>query len=294
MSSLKEVLIMKKIKKTIKKIIKPFQKVSYINNYIYKDNLLSGRTALITGGSGGIGFSIARTFLENGCNIIITGRNQEKLEVAVKKLKSIANKKQKVWGYKFDISETASIQKNFEKITKDCIKPIDILVNNAGVVKGKAIGDTKIADYEECLKTNLEGTYFLSQTFFNYIKSKKIKANILNVCSSSSVRPAVNPYSLGKWGEKGLTIGMAKKMIEYDIVVNGIAPGPTYTPMLVGDSTNEKDLKLNSNPSGRYTTPEEIANGALFLVSDMGRMVVGDILYMTGGAGIITVDDISY
>ena len=87
---------------------------------------------------------------------------------------------------------------------------------------------------------------------------------------------------------------MAKKFIRDGIVVNGIAPGPTYTPMLVGESIGEKDLTLDSNPAGRYTTPEEIANGALFLVSDMGKMIVGDIIYMTGGAGVVTVDDINY
>ena len=87
---------------------------------------------------------------------------------------------------------------------------------------------------------------------------------------------------------------MAKKFIKYNIVVNAIAPGPTYTSLLVGETEKDKNIMLDKNPSGRYTTPEEIANGALFLVSDMGRMVVGDILYMTGGAGTITVDDISY
>ena len=162
------------------------------------------------------------------------------------------------------------------------------------MIKGKNIGETEIEEYEMCLKTNLEGTYFLSQTFYNYLKRKKKRGNILNVCSSSSMRPAVKPYTITKWGLKGLTIGMAKKFIEDGIVVNGIAPGPTYTPMLVGDNIKEKDLTLETNPAGRFTTPEEIANGALFLVSDMGKMIIGDIIYMTGGAGIVTVDDIGY
>ena len=285
----------KKIKKAVRTVVGPLRQISYINNYIYKGDLLKGRTALITGGTSGIGLAIAKSFLMNGCNVVITGRNQQKIDDAVKELKkSAVDKKRKIIGFEFDISDTRNIQDNFDKLLDLGVSKIDILVNNAGVIKGKNIGATEIEEYELCLKTNLEGTYFLSQTFFNYLKENKMKGNILNVCSSSSVRPAVKPYTITKWGLRGLTVGMAKKFIKDGVVVNGIAPGPTYTPMLVGGNIDEKDLRLDSNPAGRYTTPEEIANGALFLVSDMGKMVVGDIMYMTGGAGITTVDDITY
>ena len=283
------------IKRVGKKIIEPFQKVSYINNVVYKGDLLKGRMALITGGTSGIGLAIATTFLLNGCDVIITGRNQKKIDDAIRALKSkVKDKNRKIIGVQFDIGDSQNIQKNFDDITNEYGERLDILVNNAGVIKGSNIGETEVDEYELCLKTNLEGTYFLSQAFFNYVKSMKRKGNILNVCSSSSMRPAVKPYTLTKWGLRGLTIGMAKKFIKFGVVVNGIAPGPTYTPMLVGKAIVEKNLTLKSNPAGRYTTPEEIANGALFLVSDMGKMVVGDIMYMTGGAGITTVDDISY
>ena len=283
------------IKRVGKKIIEPFQKVSYINNVVYKGDLLKGRMALITGGTSGIGLAIATTFLLNGCDVIITGRNQKKIDDAIKALRSkVKDKNRKIIGVQFDIADSQNIQKNFDDITNKYGERLDILVNNAGVIKGSNIGETEVDEYELCLKTNLEGTYFLSQAFFNYVKSMKRKGNILNVCSSSSMRPAVKPYTLTKWGLRGLTIGMAKKFIKFGVVVNGIAPGPTYTPMLVGKAIAEKNLTLKSNPAGRYTTPEEIANGALFLVSDMGKMVVGDIMYMTGGAGITTVDDISY
>ena len=191
----------KKIKKIIKKMISPFQKITYINNYIYKGELLKGRTALITGGTSGIGLAIAKTFLLNECNVIITGRNQTKIDSAVRELEQLnKNKNIKVYGYKFDISDTNNIQNSFEQL-EGIIKSnvIDILVNNAGVASGKNIGQTEIDEYEMCLKTNLEGTYFLSQTFYNYLKRKKKGGNILNVCSSSSMRPAVKPYTLTKW-----------------------------------------------------------------------------------------------
>ena len=125
-----------------------------------------------------------------------------------------------------------------------------------------------------------------------YMKENKVEGNILNVGSSSCLRPATSAYTLSKWGIRGLTLGLAKSLAPYGITVNGIAPGPTATPMLLEDS--QSNITNNSNPIGRYVLPEEIANMAVVLVSSMGRTIVGDMIYMTGGAGIITYDDINY
>ena len=86
---------------------------------------------------------------------------------------------------------------------------------------------------------------------------------------------------------------MARILTQYDIIVNGIAPGPTATPMLMRDGV-KSDIGLKKSLTGRYALPEEIANMAVILVSDMSRMVVGDIVYMTGGAGLISNEDITY
>lgn len=93
-------------------------------------------------------------------------------------------------------------------------------------------------------------------------------------------------------GAKGLYCRFGQKLIPYGIVVNGIAPGPTATPMLMKDG--EHNLFHPTNPSGRYTTPGEVASLAVFLISDMARQIVGDVVCMTGGAGTITYDDIKY
>ena len=97
---------------------------------------------------------------------------------------------------------------------------------------------------------------------------------------------------LSKWGIRGLTMGLAKVLIPHGIVVNGVAPGPTSTPMLRED--DDSDMPLATNPTGRWGHPVEIANMAVILVSDMSRLIVGDIIYMTGGAGLITQDDINF
>ena len=120
-----------------------------------------------------------------------------------------------------------------------------------------------------------------------------IKGNILNVASASSLRPANSAYTLSKWGIRGLTLGLAKALAKDGITVNGIAPGPTATPMLMKDNQND-NMVLERLPLGRYIMPEEVANMAVILVSSMGRAIMGDIIYMTGGAGILTYDDVPY
>lgn len=128
--------------------------------------------------------------------------------------------------------------------------------------------------------------------FAKYFIANKIAGNILNVCSSSSNRPAISPYTVSKWGEKGFTKGFAKKLIKDNIVVNAVAPGPTASGMLLESSGG--DLTHLSSPAGRYVTAEEIANLALFLISDMGRMIVGETVFMTGGCGTLTFEDMIY
>lgn len=122
-----------------------------------------------------------------------------------------------------------------------------------------------------------------------YMKENQIAGNILNVGSSSSLRPAISAYSMSKWGIRSLTLGLAKALAPHGITVNGIAPGPTATPMLLGDDLG--DIALKGSPIGRYVLPEEIANMAVVLVSPMGQSIVGDMVFMTGGAGVVTYDD---
>ena len=123
------------------------------------------------------------------------------------------------------------------------------------------------------------------------MKENHIKGNILNIASTGSFRPADTAYRISKWGLRGLTLGMAKSLIKHGIVVNGIAPGPTATSML---SASNEDISWVRNPSGRMATVEEIAELAKFMVSGSGRMIVGEIVSLSGGAGVLTFDDVDY
>ena len=274
-------------KKMQKEIIKP-QSVPKLYGELLRDKIV-----LVSGGTSGIGFAIAEACLTNGAKVIITGRSQTRIDKAIKRIKEqVENADGSIRGIELDITDVASISKKVkdaESLFSE--NRIDVLINSAGVLKGDSLGNTDEKDFDDVLQTNLKGTYFLSQEFANYLVDKEIQGNILNVSSVSAIRPANSPYMISKWGLNGLTKGLAKKYIKNGIVVNGIAPGPTATDMLLDDKDN---IKNESSPTGRYVTPEEIANMSVILVSDLGRMIVGDTLYMTGGSGNLTLYDIIY
>lgn len=280
------------IRRLAKKTFRKFQHTVPIHVPILQCDWLRGRAALITGGTSGIGFAIAEAFLRSGASVVITGRNEERLNAARERLSKISGNAH-VFGIVMDNADVASIEAGFKKaLTLPLPSQLDILVNNAGIGLG-SFGSTSESDYDAVLDTNLKGAYFLFQEFAKRAKQNRSRGNILNVCSSSSLRPANSPYVLSKWGLRALTLGLAKMLLPYGVVVNGIAPGPTATPMLIKDST-ETGIDLSANPSGRYATAAEIANLATILVSDFGRMIVGDIIYVGGGAGTITLDDMNY
>ena len=251
---------------------------------------LADRCILITGGATGIGYSIAEACLRNGADVIIAGRTLTKLENAKERL--LLSGKGKVGILTLDICNPETFNlKIKEAITLLDRKP-DALVNCAGTEAGKAFGDTEISKFDTVLETNLRGTYFFCQACANYMIEWSIEGNILMISSASGVRPAISPYMLSKWGILGLTEGLAKKLIPYDIVVNGIGPGPTPTPMIKMDPNG--DYTKPNSPAGRFIIPEEVSNIAVFLLSNMGRMIVGDTIFVTGGVGTLTKDDMKY
>lgn len=256
-----------------------------------KNSLLEGRTALITGGSSGIGLGIANAFLKSGASVILTGRNATKLK-KVKDTLCECYSSDKIITIVWDMRAVGDFNSLFhDLLTRINGGKIDILVNNAGVL-GCQLANADEKSFDAALETNIKGPFFLSKIVGEYMKNNHIHGNILNIASSSSFRPAACSYTISKWGMRGFTLGLAKALIPYDIVVNGLAPGPTVTPMVKADGDN--NYYIEKNPAHRYATIEEIANMATILVSDMGRMIIGDIVCMTGGAGIITFDDINY
>lgn len=286
--------MIRKIKEVIKRLTdkRPIIKVQVTE--IAHSNLLKNRCALITGGTSGIGFAIAAAYLKAGCNIVITGRSLERIDEAKKKL-SVIDNKLSIIGVKLDNTQVDTFEEIFieilKKVEEKGISCVDILVNNAGV-NYKGMPNVIEEEYDKVLDTNLKGVFFLSQMFGKYLVRNKIQGNILNIASASSLRPADSAYTVSKWGVRGLTLGLAKSLAKYGITVNGIAPGPTATPMMIHEKTD--DMNLDRLPLRRYIMPEEISNMAVILVSNMGKSILGDIVYMTGGAGVLTYDDVPY
>ena len=286
----------RKVKGAIKFILRniPARKFNVQVVNLGPNELLKNRVALITGGTSGIGYQMAKAFLRSGAAVIITGRNKERLQRTCSELME-TDYERRLFSLVLDNTQVECFEERFQTAldkVKACGYPcIDILVNNAGVLGASMPNATKEV-FDQVIDTNLKGVFFLSQMFGKYMKENKITGNILNVGSSSCLRPAISAYTLSKWGIRGLTLGLAKSLAPYGITVNGIAPGPTATPMLLKDNLN--NISNNGNPIGRYALPEEIANMAVILVSRMGQAIVGDMVYMTGGAGVITYEDSDY
>lgn len=277
----------------IKSVWRSLRKVDITNVNVvslHKNQLLQGRCALITGGTSGIGFSIAKSFINAGANVVITGRYKEKVDSALHKLPE-----GRAIGLVWDITKVNEFEERFNcllnLLKNNSILQIDILVNNAGV-NCQGMPNANGEDFDMVINTNLKGAFFLSQLVGKYFVENNIKGNILNIASASSLRPADSAYTISKWGIRGLTLGLAKALGSKGITVNGIAPGPTATPMMIKEG--QTNLALDRIPLGRYIMPEEISNMSVILVSDMGRSIMGDIVYMTGGAGVLTYDDVKY
>lgn len=249
------------------------------------ESLLKGKTALVVGGSGGIGKAVAKAFLKNGANVVIAGTRRAKVDKVVLELGGNCA------GVVVDLAEPDT----FSKVIDEAVAfygPINILVNSAGVhTEDVSMGgflDFSVEEYDRILDINLRGVCFMVQSVAKRMISDKVSnGHILIVSSSAGNEPAWSPYRVSKWGLKGITEGMASALVPHGIVVNAIAPGSTATPLLgveKGDSISAEDNRL-----GRFAMPEEIAEFAVMLASPMGDMVVGDTLYVSGGRGVCDI-----
>lgn len=258
-----------------------FQKIIRREPVIIKDvesNLLQNKTAIVTGGNSGIGYAIAKKFVESGAKVVILARNPEKTKKAAEDLQCeyiIA-----------DVTDTEKLIDMVQQYIQD--KHIDILVNSAGVLDKEPMLAKTPQGYDTVMNTNLKAAYFMCQTIANHMLAKGIKGHILNISSSSSKRPGWGPYQLSKHGLNAMTEGFAMRLAPNGITVNGIAPGITATPMQDGNLV-EGSLTYD-NPMRRAQAPEEIANLAVFMVSDLGNSIIGDTVLMTGGSGNLSIN----
>jgi 3-oxoacyl-[acyl-carrier protein] reductase len=234
--------------------------------------LLEGRCALITGGSGGIGRAIAKVFVGSGARVILAGRTQERLTDVARELGDSAST------LVLDLSHPETFT---EALSSLSAYP-DILVNSGGALSQMPFGEITIEEYDRVMDANVKGMLFLSQEVSNRWKAEGTRGNILNISSGSQYKPGWTTYQVSKNAVDALTRGMASFLVDHDIVVNAIAPGPVATSML---DMSSGDLTFPYNPKGRVVTPQEVAQWCLYLVSDLGRYAVGSTFALTGGNG---------
>lgn len=276
-------LIKEKIKSVIflASIANKWQRNIPITEINEDGTFLKGKVALITGGSGGIGIAIARKFLDCGSKVIIAGTNEEKLRNKCKELGEFCSS---------IVINVENIQEFSDKVesASQIFGPIDILVCSHGIhTKRQGFDFLNVTEdeYDDVMNINLKGTYFLCQSIARYMIRNEIKGHILIISSQSALEPSWSPYRLSKRGIAGITEGMALRLLQKGIIVNALGPGPTATTMQ--DKLIHGSIYTADNPIGRYTMPEEIAEYAKILVSDLGNTIVGQTIYMSGGRGII-------
>ena len=242
---------------------------------------LKGKRALITGSSQGIGFALARGLNQAGANIILNGRNKEKLEIAAKKLSD----KGEIHQLCFDVTdhkETKDVIDNYE----NQFGAIDILVNNAGMQHRTPLEDFPPEMFEQLLRTNVSSVFNVSQAIVKHM-IKRGSGKIINIASAQTLlaRPGIAPYTATKGAVGNLTKGMATDWAKYGLQCNAIAPGYFDTPLnaaLVSDKEFTSWLEKRT-PAGRWGEVEELVGACIFLSSSASNFVNGHTLYVDGG-----------
>ncbi len=243
---------------------------------------LSGKVALITGATQGIGFSIAKGLSDHGATIAISARNPVKLEEALGKFQRIGIE---AYGYLFDVTDIEEIDIAIKAMEYELGK-IDILVNNAGIINRAALENYPEDDWNDVINTNLNSMYKVSKHVVHGMIEQQ-SGKIINICSlmSEVARNATAAYTAAKGGVKMLTKAMAAEWAKHNIQVNGIGPGYFETELT---NALQKDEKFNSwlierTPAGRWGKPEELIGAAVFLASEASNFVNGQIVYVDGG-----------
>ncbi len=243
---------------------------------------LSGSKALVTGASKGIGFDIALTLAKAGADLILSGRNENDLELVSKEIKNIGRKC-------FTIAADLSSEKEIESLAQDSIKhfnTIDILINNAGIAVIGDIFKTSSNAWDEVMAVNLKAPFLLSKLIAPVMIKQK-KGKIVNVSSQAGIfgLEEHSAYSASKGGLNMLTKCMTSEWGKYNIQINSVCPIVVMTQMgkKVWSDPKITDPMIDRIPSGRFVETQEVADMVLFLSAPASDMINGQILSIDGG-----------
>ena len=253
---------------------------------------LSGKKALVTGGSRGIGLAVAKGLAEHGADIAIIARTKEQLEAASRQIQAdtglprVQSSRKKVWTFPFDLKNIKAIEALFENIVSET-KGIDILVNCAGTTVRGPSEEVDLKTWNQVIEVNLTAVFVFSQAFCSHRKQAGKSGRIINIGSLTchGARPTTAAYASSKGGLLMLTKTLAVEWAKYNINVNAIGPGYIATdltePLRSDEDFNE--WVLSKTPLGRWGQPEDLVGTAVLLASKAGDFITGQIIYVDGG-----------
>ncbi|WP_160151578.1 gluconate 5-dehydrogenase [Microbulbifer sp. ALW1] len=245
---------------------------------------LTGKLALVTGATHGLGMAMAEGLGNAGAKLVITGHSsQEKLDGAVAALRE---KGYDAHGYLFNVTNEDEVNEMVPVIEQEQ-GPIDVLVNNAGIIRRVPLLEMELSEWNKVLETNLTGVMVMSRPVVRRMIERGA-GKIINICSMMSElgRDSVSAYAASKGGLKMLTQNMATEWARHNIQVNGIGPGyfaTSQTAPIRVDGHPFNDFIIGRTPAGRWGNPEDLQGAAVFLSSDASNFVNGQVVYVDGG-----------
>ncbi len=245
---------------------------------------LTGKKALVTGATGGIGGAIVRTFHKAGATVALSGRNEEKLNELAKELGG-----DRAVVVPCDLADRESVGTLIDR-AKEALDGLDILVNNAGMTKDNLFMVMKDDQWDDVVAVNLTSTFMLMRAGArSMMRSRSGYGRIINISSVSGVvgNPGQGNYAATKAGMIGMTKSLAREVASRGITANCIAPGFVKTPMTDVLTEDQMGKAAEIIPAGRFGEPDEIAAGALYLASTEGGYITGQTLHINGGMAMI-------
>lgn len=256
----------------------PVNNVTARISYLKPNGRLSGKKIIVTGGGRGLGAAMAWKFVAEGAEVLISGRNESTLRKAAEAI-----------GCKhmfLDVQDVASLD-NFIDGADKLLGGIDCLVNNAGIsLHEPTFFDVTPETFDAQINTNLRGAFFLTQSFTKLLLREKRKGNVLFVSSETGDTVDIRPYGFTKAAVNSMVQGLACLFVKDGIRVNAVAPGITASDM-TGFKT-DGNLYLEGNATARVYLPEEVAETACFLLSDVSGCISGQIIVCNNGKTINT------
>lgn len=246
------------------------------------NNILQNKTILITGASSGIGRAIAKVFSVQGARVVAVGRDQSRLDKTINLLSGTGH-----IAIQCDVANPLQVENLFDKAC-GIVGEIDSVIHCAGIQKTLPLQAIKESDFDEVFNTNVKSAQFIAKSYRKKLRYNKSGSSLIFISSVAAVcgEPAISTYSASKAALQGLSRSLASELARNNIRVNCIAPGHVETEMAIEFAkslTNEQRLRIHDKHPLGLGKPEDVANAALYLASDLARWTTGTTLYVDGG-----------